>query len=54
MLTPLSNVLAPACWRVIAQAQHYDVIDEVIIAWSKRLARRAPVDISLAEFISML
>ena len=32
----------------IVQAQHYDVIDGIMIAWSKRLARRGPVGISLA------
>ena len=33
----------------IAQAQQYDVIDGVIIARSKRLARREPVDVSPAQ-----
>ena len=33
---------------VIAQAQHY-IIDGVNIAWLMRLARRVPVDISLAQ-----
>ena len=53
MLTPLSY-RSITSWllhveTVIVQAQHYDVIDVGIIARSKRLARRVPVDISLAQ-----
>ena len=53
MITPLScRSMTSELLHVeteIAQAQHYDVIDGVITARSKRLARRVPVDISLAE-----
>ena len=53
MLTPLScRSMILELLHVetkVAQAQHYDVIDGVIIAWSKRPARRVSVDISVAQ-----
>ena len=53
MITPLScrsmTSELPHVETEIAQAQHYDVIDGVIIARSKRLARRVPVDASPAQ-----
>ena len=53
MLTPLS-FRSITSWllhveTVIVQAQHYYVIDGVVIACSKRLAIRVPVDIFLAQ-----
>ena len=53
MLTPLScQCMTSELLHVeteIALAQHYDVIDRVIIASSKRLAGRVPLDISLTQ-----